>query len=84
MKVGGKNYIVGQDRNEPKAVAHLYDGTFTDPGLPMCARGWNRSAGFGYSIFRDNWTGSICKVCLRRAEKKAPGVQSRPRKTKWL
>ena len=84
MKIAGRNYIVGQDRNEPEAVAHLYNGTFDNPGLPMCVRGWNRSDGEGYSIFRDNWTGAICKVCLRRAKQKKDGVPSRKRKTKWM
>lgn len=84
MTVAGKEFVVGQDRNEPKAVAHLYDGTFGDPGQPMCVRGWNRSGGEGYSIFRNNWTGSLCRTCLRRAEQGKSSVASRERKTKWI
>jgi len=84
MEINGFKYIVGQDRNESAAVAHLYKGNFSDPGLPMCVRGWNRSGGDGYSIFRDSGDGDICKICKRRAEEGKPGVPSRKRKTKWL
>ena len=83
-KINGKEFIVGQDRNEDEAVAHLYDGTFTDPGNPMCVRGWNRSDGEGYSIFRNSGYKRICKVCLRRAAEGKASVPSRKRKTKWL
>lgn len=76
--------IVGQDRNEPDAVAHIYDGHFDDPGQPLCARGWNRNDGFGYSIFRGVSTGGICKVCERRHAEGKMGVPPRERKTKWL
>jgi len=49
-----KKYIVGQDRNpERNVVSHLYHGTFDNPGLPMCQRGWNRGED-GYSIWRGN------------------------------
>lgn len=83
MLIGNKEYVVGQDRNEPDWVAHLYDGNFSDPGNPLCVRGWNRDGGFGYSIFRNNW-GDICKVCFRRALLGLDGVEPRDRKTKWL
>lgn len=77
-------YVVGQDRNEDYAVAHLYDGDHSDPGQPMCARGWNRDGGFGYSIFRGINTGGLCRVCERRARAGLPSVPPRERKTKWL
>lgn len=78
-------YTSGLDRNDDKLVAHLYEGDYNDLGLPMCVRGWNRSDGEEYSIFRNNeGKAGICKVCLRRALKGLPGVESRPRKTKWL
>jgi hypothetical protein len=82
--VGSRQYLVGQDRNERDAVAHYYDGDFSEPGKPLCARGWNRAGGFGYSIFRNNASGPLCKICLRRAEKNLDGVEPRERKTKWL
>lgn len=78
-------FITGQDRNEDNAVAHLYSGTFADPGDPFCVRGWNRSDGEGYSIFRNNvGNAGICKVCARRVKEGRPPVPSRPRKTKWI
>jgi hypothetical protein len=60
-------YISGEDRNDPRAKAHLYRGTFERPRGPMCRRGWNRLNGFGWSIFRNNLGSGVCKVCLRRA-----------------
>jgi len=79
-------FVVGRCRNDEHVVAHLYKGTFGDPGEPMCARGWNRDNGFGYSIFRgeSNATAGICKVCVRRALKGLDPVPARERKTKWL
>lgn len=84
MKVAGVEYVVGQDRNEEEVVAHLYKGTFADPGLPMCVRGWNRSDGDSYSIFRNVPLSRVCKVCKGRAIKNKDGVPSRKRKTKWI
>lgn len=75
--------IIGQDRNEDKLVAHIYDGDFNDPGKPLCARGWNRG-GTGYSIFRNYNSGEVCRVCLHRQAKGLKGVPSRAKKTKWL
>ncbi len=71
-------YIAGLGRDFPHPpLAHLYDGDFRGPGLPMCARGWNR--GNEYSIWRGNvGAKGICKVCLRRARKGLPGVQPSP------
>lgn len=78
-------YVVGQDRNDDTVVAHLYRGTFDKPGKPMCARGWNRSDGHAYSIFRNNAGSSgVCKICSRRAKAGLAPIDPRDRKTKWL
>ncbi len=68
-------YITGLGRDYPHPpLAHLYRGDFQDPGLPMCARGWNR--GNEYSIWRGNQgKKGVCKVCLRRARQGLTGVQ---------
>ena len=80
-----EGYIVGLDRNDQHLVAHLYKGTNADLRLPMCVRGWNRSNGKGYSIFRGNiGRAGICYICLRRALAGKDGVSSRERKTKWI
>jgi len=85
MEIAGRQYVTGMDRNDQHLVAHLYTGTFHDLGEPMCVRGWNRSDGIGYSIFRNNvGDAGICKVCLRRAEEKRKPIPSRERKTRWL
>lgn len=87
MNYPPEGYIVGMGRNpgEEKLVSHLYKGNYWNPGLPMCLRGWNRSDGYRYSIFRGNVSDAgICKVCLRRAHKGLDGVESRQRKTKWV
>lgn len=69
-------YITGQsrDHDDDHKVTHLYKGTFDEPGLPMCKRGWNRDNGTAYSIWRNNISpGGICKICLKRAiENKEP------------
>lgn len=80
-----EGYITGQDRNDMNLVTHIYKGTFSEPGLPMCVRGWNRSSGDGYSIFRGNVGNvGICRICTRRMLAGKDGVPSRSRKTKWL
>jgi len=49
-------------------VTHLYAGTFSEPGWPMCRRGWNRDRGTSYSIWRENVSEmGICQICERRA-----------------
>jgi len=67
-------YISGLDRKYPYVrVAHLYKGTFDDPGLPMCRYGWNR--GGEYSIWRGHaGRQGICKICLHRARRGLNGV----------
>lgn len=83
MEIAGREYITGLDRNDQHLVAHLYMGTFDKTGDPMCARGWNRSDGEGYSIFR-NCGDRICKICMRRAEEKRDPIASVKRKTRWI
>ena len=57
-------------------VTHLYKGSFSEPGFPMCNRGWQRKQydkngkidDYEYSIFRNNISNKgICKICLKRA-----------------
>jgi hypothetical protein len=84
MKIAGREYVTGQDRNEPTVVAHLYRGAFDNVGDPMCARGWNRLDGQGYSIFRNLHDVRICKTCTRRAKAKLPPAPRLHRKTKWI
>lgn len=80
-----EGYVLGQDRNDMNVVTHIYKGDFNDPGLPMCARGWNRANGKEYSIFRGNVGNvDVCRVCIRRMCAGKPGIKSRKRKTKWL
>lgn len=71
-------HIMGLGRDHPyPRVAHLYKGTFSDPGLPMCRYGWNRDGGASYSIWRGNaGRNGICKVCMRRARAGLDGVES--------
>lgn len=80
-------YIDGADRNDQHLVSHIY-ATKTgpmDPFAPMCVRGWNRSDGTGFSIFRGNVGGAgTCQVCYRRSLLKLPPVKSRYRKTRWI
>jgi hypothetical protein len=73
-------YISGQsrDHDDDHKVSHLYKGDFSNPGLPMCARGWNRDDGSSYSIWRGNiGEGGLCKICIRRAMKGLDGVNGR-------
>ena len=60
---------VGRSLEEMRGrVTHLYAGTFSDPGYPMCRRGWNRDRGTTYSIWRENVSErGICKICERRS-----------------
>ena len=72
-------YITGLGRDYPHPkIAHLYKGTITDPGLPMCLRGWNRGNRTAYSIWRNNFgVNGVCSICLRRARKGLNGVSSK-------
>lgn len=79
-----KPYVTGVFRgdNGNNMVTHLYQGTFHEPGYPMCSRGWQRKwydengklEDWEYSIFRNiESKKGICKVCFRRAlEERAP------------
>jgi hypothetical protein len=71
-------YILGLGRDYPHPrTAHLYKGDFSDPGLPMCRKGWNRNDGQGYSIWRGNMgRDGVCKICLRRARAGLDGVEA--------
>jgi hypothetical protein len=71
-----EGYITGLGRDYPHPkLAHLYEGTFNEPGNPMCRRGWNRDNGQAYSIWRNNiGERGICLICLRRAQKGLKGV----------
>lgn len=73
-------FISGLERTpgaDMRFVAHLYEGPYHDPGLPMCSRGWNRDAGTSYSIWRNNLGKGVCKTCTRRAEAGKKGVWPR-------
>lgn len=73
-----KGYIAGMDRSSEgnKLVTHLYKGDFSDPGFPMCKRGWNRDNGSDYSIWRGNISEKgICDICMRRAEQGKEGIE---------
>ena len=74
-----EGYITGLGRDFPHPLlAHLYKGTFGEPGLPMCWRGWNRDGGTSYSIWRGNvGKKGICKTCLRRAHEGRGGIQAK-------
>lgn len=84
MRIERRNYITGLDRNDQSLVAHLYRGSFDNPGDPMCSRGWNRLGGMSYSIFRNCGGDNVCKVCMRRAREKRDPVKSIKRKTRWM
>lgn len=46
-------------------VAHLFKGDFSDPGQPMCKRGYEADG--TWSIWRGQiGPKGICSVCLRR------------------
>lgn len=81
-----KQYIeaIGRNTGEEKQHSHLYEVT-KDGYLPMCMYGWNRSDGFGFSIFR-GWAGKrgTCKTCQRRADQNLSGIEPIKHKTKWL
>jgi hypothetical protein len=70
--IGRRRYVIGLDRIPVPAcdrrVAHLYRGTFANPGMPMCPRGWNRDKGRSYSIWRGHTGKGICPECERRAK----------------
>lgn len=83
------SYVPGIGRNEGEQYqcSHLYAVYSDGSMLPMCRKGWNRSNGEGFSIFRGHiGAKGICKVCQRNKDAGKPGVESKPdsHKTKWL
>ncbi len=83
------SYIEGMGRNdgEERQVSHLYAILSDKSYLPMCRKGWNRSNGSSFSIFRGH-TGAkgICKTCQKRKDAELPPVEAKKNshKTKWL
>ena len=70
---------LGRDYPHPKR-SHLYElgDNILDFQLPMCRYGWNRDSGESYSIWRGQVGDfGICKICLKRASKGLPGVESK-------
>lgn len=70
-------YIPGVFRgdNGQNQKTHLYKGDFSNPGLPMCLKGWHR--GDEYSIFRNNISKKgICKTCMKRANLGLDGLEA--------
>lgn len=93
MEINGKEYVTGVFRgdNGNNMVTHLYQGTFSEPGNPMCSRGWHRKyfdkngklVDWEYSIFRNNVSNAgICQVCLKRANKELPAIEKPKSKRK--
>lgn len=68
-------YITGLSRRRVRrdrsgevqyTVSHLYKGTFSEIGQPMCKRGYEEAGDI--SIWRGNiGPKGVCSVCLRRA-----------------
>lgn len=86
MNIAGIDYVLGMFRgdNGENMVTHLYNGSFSEPGFPMCSRGWQRKwyddngkiEDYEYSIFRNNVSSvGICQVCLNRAYKKLDPIE---------
>lgn len=82
-----REYVIGLTRRHPKGglagdyvVAHLFDGTFRDPGRPLCLNGYSRDEDGKptgeWSIWRGNMgSKGVCKICERRAEAGLDGVE---------
>lgn len=68
LTINGREWLTGVCRQGRgfKKKTHLFDGDFSDPGLPMCAKAWNK---YGeYSIWRNNVSDvGYCKTCVKRA-----------------
>jgi hypothetical protein len=77
----GREYVTGLDRSTKwggrvgdHMVAHLFDGDFGEPGKPLCRAAYDKWG--GWSIWRNNvGAKGICKVCKRRADQGADGVE---------
>lgn len=79
-------FLVGQDRNDPDVVAHIY--TTNESGhavAPMCSLGWNRGNGMDFSILRGQMgRKGVCKVCMRRMLEGKEPVPPKMRPTKYI
>ena len=65
-------FIIGLDRSpnsQYRFRSHIYKGDFSEPGDPMCPRGWNREKGESYSIWRNNLGTDICRTCIKNTLK---------------
>ena len=93
MNIKDVDYVTGQFRgdNGENMVTHLYKGDMSNPGFPMCSRGWQRKwydkdgnlEDYEYSIFRNNVSNAgICQVCLRRAYSGLPPIEKPASKKK--
>jgi hypothetical protein len=84
VEIKGRVFIAGMNRaasNPEHLKTHLYDGTFTEPGMPLCQYGYDANG--DYSIWRNNVSeAGICTLCRRRAEMGGSGVPFKPRKRK--
>lgn len=66
-------------------ISHLYED-FGDYYLPMCRKGWNRSNGAGFSIFRGHsGLRGLCKDCEKNRRADWPAKEAIPgsHKTKY-
>lgn len=86
MIINDVEYVTGVFRGDggENMVTHLYKGTMSNPGFPMCSRGWQRKyfddngklEDWGYSIFRNNMSNvGMCVICWRRAHANLPAFE---------
>lgn len=76
---------IGRNESEDK-ISHFYED-MGDYYLPMCRKGWNRSNGASFSIFRGHiGTKGTCKECLKNVQADWPAKEAIPgsHKTKYL
>jgi len=78
-------YRSGQCRNDKYALTHTYAEMADGELYPMCGYGWNRSDGYGFSIFRNQYgTEGKCKLCKNNLEDgKPPVIDGFYHKTRW-
>jgi hypothetical protein len=80
-------YRSGTCRNEQeKRCSHTYMEDEDGNLYPMCGYGWNRSDGYGISIFRGPYgSEGTCKRCQKNLrDGKPPLREPWPHPTKWL
>lgn len=78
---------MGRNEGEEKQCSHLYAYFDDNSYLPMCRKGWNRSDGEAFSIFRGHvGARGICKTCQKNKDAENPGVEAKQgsHKTKWI